>query len=785
MGCRVNRIASLERSDAASNSDVAAAVDLDSLGPVPPEAPLDMPVQRLDRWDGPRPTVVDGRPSIWLRLIRLFVFGLGGAIAAYGVREMVGVVSAGGIVGLEWPLIVFFALTFSWIALSAASGIAGFFAGFFERSKVRHVDRRLTTRTALLMPVYNENPARTIGALEVMAEAVIGLGEGEHFEIFVCSDTTDQTAWVEEELAIDRLRHRLGTRMAVWYRRRHKNVARKAGNVADFVRRWGGRYDHMLVLDADSLMQGETLITLALLMEDDARAGIIQTLPVIANRNTLFARLQQFAGKVYGPVIARGLAVWSGRDGNYWGHNAIIRTSAFAEACGLPELPGRKPFGGHIMSHDFVEAALIRRAGWGVYMVPWLGGSYEESPPSLLDVAMRDRRWAQGNLQHMAVITTRGLAWPSRVHFATGIMSYLASPIWLMLLMVGLALALQAKFIRPEYFSKEFSLYPAWPRFDSERALQLFIVTMGVLLLPKVLGVIETILRPELRRKCGGGSAIVVGMVLETLISALVAPVMMLLQSRHVAEILLGRDSGWKTQRRDDGGIPLAEVIRHHWQHATIGVFMSLAAYVISPAILAWMAPTLIGLAMAVPISWASGSLAAGLGLKKARLLLIPEETAPPAVIGAAREAQLSAEAELPEVEDGLSAVVENPIARAVHARLHLPVPLRARGKPEFDPVMAAAKIDEATNFAEVLAWLGPKERMAVLCEPHLIENIDRLIVKPEPPPDLVAIEEMRVRPYPAEVPPGAREASFPDGDPAAEIDAVASAAAEAAQPGS
>jgi len=737
--------------------DALSLADVDHTPPIPPEAPMAMPVQRLDRWDGPHPTLVDGPRSIGIKLTRLFVFGLGGLLSAYGIREMVGVVSAGGIVGLEWPLILFFALTFAWIALSAASGIAGFVAGFFER-RPKGLDRPLASMTALVMPVYNESPARTIGALEAMAESVIALGEGAHFEIFVCSDTTDQTAWVAEELAIERLRRRLGGRMAVWYRRRHRNIARKAGNIGDFVRRWGGRYDHMLVLDADSLMMGETLITLARLMEDDAKAGIIQTLPVIANRNTLFARLQQFAGKIYGPVIARGLATWSGRDGNYWGHNAIIRTRAFAECCGLPDLPGRKPFGGHIMSHDFVEAALIRRGGWGVYMVPWLAGSYEESPPSLLDVAMRDRRWAQGNLQHMAVIGTAGLAWPSRVHFATGIMSYLASPIWLMLLMVGLALALQAQFIRPEYFSKEFSLYPAWPRFDSERALDLFILTMGVLLLPKVLGTIESILRSDMRRKSGGAIAIVVGMVLETLISAIVAPVMMLLQSRHVAEILLGRDSGWKTQRRDDGGIPLAEVIRHHWQHAAIGFLMTLAAYVISPAILAWMAPTLVGLLLAVPISWTSGSLGAGLGLKKVRLLLIPEETDPPAIMASASRLQTLTEDELPEIEDGLTAVVEDPRTRAVHAAMHVPVPLRARGKPELETVMAAAKIEEATNFSEVLTWLGPKERMAVLEVPHLVESIDRLIVKPEPTPDPVALEEIRTRPFPSEVPPQALE---------------------------
>lgn len=749
--------------------DALDLADVDNLPPVPPEAPIPMPAQNLRRWGGPHPTVSDRPRSIGIRLARLFVFGVGGLISAYGVREMVGVVSAGGIVGLEWPLILFFALTFSWIALSAASGVIGFVAGFFER-RPKDLDRPLGAMTALVMPVYNESPARTIGALEAMAEAIIALGQAKHFEVFVCSDSTDQTAWVEEELAIDRLRRRLGGRMAVWYRRRHKNTARKAGNIGDFVTRWGGRYDHMLVLDADSLMMGETIVTLARLMEDDPRAGIIQTLPVIANRNTLFARLQQFAGKIYGPVIARGLAVWSGRDGNYWGHNAIIRTRAFAEACGLPDLPGRKPFGGHILSHDFVEAALIRRGGWGVYMVPWLGGSYEESPPSLLDVAIRDRRWAQGNLQHMKVIGTKGLAWPSRVHFATGIMSYLASPIWLMLLMVGLALALQAQFIRPEYFTREFSLYPAWPRFDSERALELFFVTMGVLLLPKFLGTIESILRSDMRRRSGGAIAILIGMILETLISALVAPVMMLLQSRHVAEILLGRDSGWKTQRRDDGGIPLAEVIRHHWQHAAIGVAMAAAAYIISPAILAWMAPTVIGLILAVPISWASGSLGAGLFLKKIHLLLIPEETDPPAILAAAHACQTAAATELPEVEDGLTTVVENSHARLVHARMHQPVPLRARGKPELETVMAAAKIQEATNFAEILAWLGPKERMATLEMPQLVESIDRLIVKPEPLPDPLLLEEERTRAFPSEVPPNAHEAAHPE---AAELQAA------------
>ncbi len=709
----------------------SSVADLSLLGPVPHEMPLTMPTQRLFKHQKQQVRRDDTPASRNTIIARVFVFGGAILLSVFGVNEMVQVVRAGGIVGLEWPLLILFALTYSWIAFSCTSGIAGFIAGFFETR--RPESRPLKSRTALVMPVYNESPSRTFGALEAMARAVADLGAGQNFEVFIISDTTDFTVWVEEEIAFERLRHRLSGRMAVWYRRRHKNVARKAGNVADFVTRWGGRYDHMLVLDADSIMSGDTLVMLAQLMEDDPKAGIIQTLPVIVNRNTLFARLQQFAGRIYGPVIARGLALWHGRDGNYWGHNAIIRTAAFAECCGLPDLPGPKPFGGHIMSHDFVEAALIRRGGWGVYMIPWLTGSYEESPPSLLDVAARDRRWAQGNLQHIPVMFSAGLAWPSRVHFATGIMSYLASPIWLALLMTGLALALQARFIRPEYFTNDFSLFPAWPRFDSERALQLFIITMGVLLLPKVLGTIESVLDRKTRAAAGGALSIIGSLLVETLLSALVAPVMMLIQSRHVIEILSGRDSGWKTQRRDDGGIALSEVVRQHWQHVTIGLVMTFAAYVISPAILAWMAPTLIGLVGSIGISWASGSAEIGLALRKAHLLLIPEEITPPTILTETGNYQAIAGDELPEVEDGLIMVVADRKVRELHERLSLPPPLRPRGKPELEPVMAAAKIAEAVTLEEALIWLTPKERMAVLTQPQLVASLVKLRGNPDP----------------------------------------------------
>ena len=374
-------------------------------------------------------------------------------------------------------------------------------------------------------------------------------------------------------------------------------------------------------------------------MEEDPDAGIIQTLPLIINRNTLFARAQQFAAKVYGPVVAAGLSVWSGRDGNYWGHNAIIRTRAFAAHCGLPDLPGRPPLGGHVLSHDFVEAALMRRAGYTVYMLHDLPGSYEESPPSLIDVATRDRRWCQGNLQHGRIIGARGLKLATRQHFATGIMSYLASPFWLFQLIVGIALVLQTTYIRPEYFSREFTLFPQWPRFDPERALALFGITMAVLLAPKFFGLVLMLLNAEGRRRAGGAVRLVASTVIEILLSALMAPILMVIQSGSVFQILLGRDTGWEPQRRDDGSIPLRDIIRRHRWHTVLGLLAGVSAFMIATSLFLWMSPTIIGLILAIPLSWLSGRLGAGLALKRLGLLMIPEETRTPAVVAARQRA--------------------------------------------------------------------------------------------------------------------------------------------------
>lgn len=696
--------------------------DPPATGFAPPPAPLRMPIQKLDRWKGPRPSKLDRRPDLKTLLARLIVFGGGAAVSAFGTYQMYLVVAVGQTTALEWVLVFLFALTFTWIAIAATSAVASLILPPPRFSGTAPITRR----TVLVMPVYNEEPARTVARLAAMAEELIACDAARHFEIFVISDTTDPDVWVAEVRAIAALRRAIGERIAVWYRRRTKNTAKKAGNVHDFITRWGGRYDHMIVLDADSLMSAETLVTLARAMEADPRAGIIQTVPVLAGGSSLFSRLQQFAGRTYGPVVARGMALWQGRDGNYWGHNAIIRVSAFAASAGLPELRGRKPFGGPILSHDFVEAALIRRAGYAVTMLPDLSGSWEESPPALIDVAVRDRRWAQGNLQHLNVIRAKGLAWPNRVHFAIGILSYLASPLWLIFMLTGLALALQAHFIRPEYFRGDFSLFPEWPRFDTERMIALFVASMFVLLLPKMIGLVQALFRPELRQGWLGLIRLPAGLVVETLLSALVAPVMMMMQTHHVISILTGRDSGWGVQRRDGGSLPFATLFRVHWGHTLFGLVLGASAWVISPAIFLWMTPTLAGLLLAIPTSGLSGSVFAGRFLYRLGLLRIPEETRTPPLMIRATEVRRELEAELGRAGDGLVRVARDPVVRAVHLAALIDPP-HVRGYPDPARATAEIKVREAERLDQLLVWLDRRERVAVLQSRTLIAAVTAL----------------------------------------------------------
>jgi membrane glycosyltransferase len=660
-------------------------------------------------------------------LRRIVVFGSSIALTALASQQMYEVLQVGGLTILETMILVLFVAMFAWIALSFVSAVVGFCSLLIGRRRTLGINfagelPQLSTRTALLLPTYNEDPNRVMARLQAVYESVRGTGRLAHFDSFILSDTTDPAVWVAEEAAFLRLRAR-GCTKQLYYRHRTNNIGRKAGNISDWVMRFGGAYDHIIVLDADSLMDGDMIVRLAGAMERHPRVGLIQTLPVLVNANTLFARLQQFAGRIYGPLIAHGIAWWHGADGNYWGHNAIIRIEAFAGQAGLPLLKGRKPFGGHILSHDFVEAALMRRAGWAIHIAPEIEGSYEECPPTLTDYIVRDRRWCQGNLQHTGVLPARGLYWMSRLHLLVGIGSYITAPMWLIFLLIGMLIALQARFIPPDYFPKHPTLFPQWPMQDPVRAAYVFLGTMGLLILPKLLGWLAMLLQRQSRIGMGGGVRGFASVLLEIVLSALIAPIMMLAQCRAVGQILRGRDAGWSVQARDHArSTRVATFARDYLWATSLGVLLAVAAYAVSAPLLFWMSPVVAGLALAIPLAGVSAQTRAGLGLRSAGLLLTTDERTPPPIL--LRANTIAESDRLTTPANPIAALRADPALRAAHlAMLTPPVP-RPPGDVDVALVVALAKTDQAASAEQATALLTRQEIFAVLSNPHALQRL-------------------------------------------------------------
>ncbi len=600
------------------------------LGPalrsLPPRRPLAMPVQSLEKDEMGQACVPFLDSRAWRRtaVVGATVLSTLGASAV-----MARLLEPKGFSPADCAMLALFVLLFAWVAFAFVSAIAGFVLMWRARDlEPWRPQPIIFSRTALLMPTYNEDPGRILSGVQAIYEELAGMGVSELYDIFVLSDTRDGAIAQAEATGVLRLRLKLDAPDRIFYRRRAVNLDRKAGNVADWVANFGAGYESMIVLDADSLMTGDTIVRLTAAMERDRKVGLIQTLPSIIGASTLFARLQQFAARIYGPVIAQGQAWWSGAEGNYWGHNAIIRTRAFAACAGLPHIKSGKPFGGHIMSHDFVEAALLRRGGWAVRMAPDLTGSYEEAPPSLIDMAVRDRRWCQGNLQHSAVLGAKGLHWVSRLHLARGVLAYLTAPLWLAFLVIGGVVWFQQR--------------GAGHAIDASMAGALFAATMALLLIPKLLGAVLVARDRATREACGGVRGLALSVVGEVALSALMAPIFMLMHSRAVVDVLRGRHSGWAAQQRDEGRLKFKRALSRHWLHTALGLGWGGAALALDPVLLAWTSPVTVGLILAIPLSMATARADAGAASRRLGLFMTPEETAGPEV--AARAAGLRAQ---------------------------------------------------------------------------------------------------------------------------------------------
>jgi membrane glycosyltransferase len=552
-----------------------------------------------------------------------------------------GVFQEGGTTPLEFILLLLYAVLILWISASFWTAAIGFILllrqdhgqpASDDVHASRPKDPPMGFKTALVMPVYNEDPARVFAGLRAIEQSLQETGRAAGFEIFVLSDTRDPDIWVEEEMQWRKWAVELGHPARVFYRNRVENTSRKSGNLADFCRRWGGRYRYMIVLDADSLMSGSTVLEMVARMEQHPDVALLQVPPVPVNRVSLFARVLQFASSLYGRIFVAGLSYWQGDTSNYWGHNAIIRVEAFAAHCGLPELPGREPFGGEILSHDFVEAALLRRAGWKVWLAYDLGGSYEEIPPTLIDYAKRDRRWCQGNLQHVRLVFAEGFKPLNRVHLAMGVMSYMASPLWLLFLLLTGVQAYLDSLDAPVYFFGDY-LLPIWPVSYVVEMTTVLWVTLAMLFLPKLFALVLLGVRPRLRAAYGGLPRATLSVLIESLLSVLYAPVLMLFQSKFVGAILLRRIVGWPPQQRGDHQTGFAEALAAHGDQTLLGVATGVLTYFYVPAFFWWFTPVLAGMLLAIPVSMATSRVWPGQRARAAGLFLTPEESMPPRVL--------------------------------------------------------------------------------------------------------------------------------------------------------
>ncbi|QOG06629.1 glucans biosynthesis glucosyltransferase MdoH [Aureimonas sp. OT7] len=542
------------------------------------------------------------------------------------------IITANGATWLHFAQVCLLIVCCMWLAWGFNTAVAGI---FFSRGKPNRRGGVLApasvNRSAVLVPVYNEDADAVMARVAAMIEGLRRIRRLEAFDFFVLSDSTKAESVAAERRAVFEIAGALETGTHLYYRHREKNTNRKAGNIGEFVTQQGGAYTYMIVLDADSLMRPETLVEMVARMDDDDELALLQTQPLIINRRSLFGRALQFSAALYSPFFSRGIAALQGREGPFWGHNAIIRTRAFAQSCGLPHLSGRPPFGGHILSHDFVEAALLARDGWKVRVDPDLEGSFEEAPSNLIEYAKRDRRWCQGNLQHGRLIPAPRLRFWSRVAMVSGIMAYAASPIWLLFLIVSMLDPILAP--APNYFPGD-SLFPVFPRPETTKALLLLIGIFTLLLLPKTLIAFRTALSHRAAR-FGGSIAVLAGATCELILTSALAPIMMLFQSKAVAEILMARDSGWPSTDREDEGVPLSAAFAASWWMVIVGAILMVTSYIYTLTLFLWVLP--IALPLVVAPLFISLTADPVLG-DKARALSIfatPFEIAPEPVIRA------------------------------------------------------------------------------------------------------------------------------------------------------
>jgi membrane glycosyltransferase len=620
---------------------------------------------------------------------------------------------------LEIAILAIYAILFTWVGTGFWTALMGFWVLLWRRDKFSisssaAADAPIAdaARTAIIIPICNESVERVFAGLRATYDSVARTGALAHFDFFILSDSNVADARVAELEAWLHLCREVDGFGHIYYRLRRHRIKRKSGNVADWCRRWGSNYRYMVVLDADSVMSGSCLKRLVQLMEANPGTGIIQTAPRAAGRDTLYARMQQFATRIYGPLFTAGLHFWQLGESHYWGHNAIIRVAPFMQHCALGRLPGKGALSGEILSHDFVEAALMRRAGWAVWIAYDLPGSYEEMPPTLLDELKRDRRWCQGNLMNFRLFFTHGLHPAHRAVFMTGVMAYLSAPLWFLFLVLSTALLAVHTLAVPQYFTEPYQLFPNWPQWHPEWAVSLFGATATLLFLPKLLALL--LLLAQGSRLYGGPLRLIMSTLLETLFSALLAPIRMLFHTQFVTTALIGWAIKWKSPPREDAETTWREAILRHGGGTVLGIAWAGLVYWLNPAFLGWLLPVVGALIIAIPLSVWSSRIRLGRWFRAQRCFLIPEESNPPRELRWTRAALRRH----PNLDRGFIRAVTQPLT---HALVH------AFAKPREH--QSAAVLAQRRQLVELALRQGPQpltdlQRNTFLIDPDSLQRL-------------------------------------------------------------
>jgi len=568
------------------------------------------------------------------------------------------------------------------------------------------LDAPLNATTAIIIPVYNEDVTRVFEGLRAVYRSLEKTGKLQHYDFFVLSDSDDTNKWIEEETAWLELCRQLNAFGRIFYRKRRKPINRKSGNVSDFCRRWGKRYRYMIAFDADSVMSGSLMVNMVRIMEKNPGIGIIQTFPKQIGADTLLGRVMQFAQALYGPAFIAGLNYWQCGEANFWGHNAIIRLAPFIEYCALPPLPEKVPFGGHIMSHDFVEAALMRKAGYAVRLLPTTSGSYEEGPPTLIDTLKRDRRWCLGNMQHFWLLFAKGWHPISRINFLHGIMSYISSPLWFLFLVFGTIMGSSAQGINGPQAS-----------FAGQLLLGL---TFMFIFMPKVLIVLDEVVTGRLFKPFRLRLLTAFSSLLDTFIFTLMAPIMMIFHSKFVVKTILGQGVHWAAQRRKlAAGIDWREPIITFGTTSILGVVWGVVAFFISREFFLWISPVIVALVLAIPFAIMTTSTRS---LHRFGLFLTQEELHPPQVVQALNDHldEVKDRPKLqPELEHrfGLVQACLDPYVNGLHVSL-----LRRRKNPhhsrEYFLYLSQKLISQGPNA------LSSRELTAVMYDPDTVTHL-------------------------------------------------------------